>query len=60
MRPPTGQTAAHCLMRAAEHGGPMIFAQVGMMQAIHRHRKPVFNADRKTTIGGKPKLKRDQ
>ena len=27
------QTAAHCVTRAAEHGGPMIFAQMGMMRA---------------------------
>jgi hypothetical protein len=31
------QTAAHLVTRAAEHGGPMIFAQMGMLQAIHRH-----------------------
>src|SRR5437763_6295839 len=41
------QTAAHCVTRAAEHGGPMIFAQKGMMQAIHRHHKREFNPDRK-------------
>jgi hypothetical protein len=33
--------------QAAEHGGPMIFAQMGMMQAIHRHHKRDFNPDRK-------------
>jgi hypothetical protein len=26
------QTAAHCVTRAAEHGGPMIFAQMGMLR----------------------------
>jgi hypothetical protein len=31
------QTAAHLVTRAAEHGGRMIFAQMGMLQAIHRH-----------------------
>jgi hypothetical protein len=45
------QTAAHLVTRAAEHGGPMIFAQMGMLQAIHRHRERVFNPDAKTTIG---------
>src|SRR5882724_8293828 len=40
------QTAAHMVTRAAEHGGPMIFAQMGMLQAIHRHQKRVFNRDR--------------
>jgi hypothetical protein len=29
----------------------MIFAQMGMMQAIHRHHKRVFNPDRKDTLG---------
>jgi hypothetical protein len=33
--------------RAAEHGGPMIFAQMGMLQAVHRHHKREFNPDRK-------------
>jgi hypothetical protein len=53
-------TAAHMVMRAAEHGGPMIFARMGMLQAIHRHHKRVFNPDRKDPRWGKPKLKRDQ
>jgi hypothetical protein len=46
--------------RAAEHGGPMIFAQMAMLQAIHRHHKREFNPDRKDTHWGKRKLKRDQ
>src|SRR5712675_1838564 len=28
------QNAAHLVTRAAEHGGPMIFAQMGMVQAV--------------------------
>jgi len=40
------QTAAHCVTQAAERG-PMVFAQMGMLQAIHRHQKRVFNPDRK-------------
>ena len=31
------QAAAHCLMQAAEHGGPVLFARIGVMQAINRH-----------------------
>jgi hypothetical protein len=54
------QTAAHLVTRAAEHSGPMIFAQMGMLQAIHRHHKRVFNPDRKDHHWGKRKLKRDQ
>jgi hypothetical protein len=30
------QAAAHCLMQA-EHGGPVAFARIGVMQAINRH-----------------------
>jgi hypothetical protein len=44
----------------AEHNGPMIFAQMGMLQAIHRDHKRVFNPDLKDTHRGKRKLKRDQ
>jgi hypothetical protein len=54
------QTAAHLVTRAAEHGGPIIFAQMGMLQAIHRHRERIFNPDRKDHHWGKRKLKRDQ
>jgi len=38
----------------------MIFAQMGMMQAIHRHREQVINPDREDHHWGKRKLKRDQ
>jgi len=38
----------------------MIFARMGMLQAIHRHHKRVFNPDRKDHHWGKRKLKRDQ
>jgi hypothetical protein len=31
------QTAARCVTEAAENGGPMQFARIGMMQAINRH-----------------------
>src|ERR1700716_2101635 len=54
------QTAAYCVTRAAEHGGPMIFAEMGIKRAIHRHRERVFNPGRKDQHWGKRKLKRDQ
>jgi hypothetical protein len=54
------QTAAYCVSRAAEDGGPMIFAQMGMLRAIHRQRERVPNPDRKEHHWGKRKLKRDQ
>ena len=28
------QAAAHCLTQAAEHGGPVSFARIGVMQAL--------------------------
>jgi hypothetical protein len=33
------QTAAHCVTRAAEHGGPMIFAQMGMLLHDKKNRQ---------------------
>jgi hypothetical protein len=32
------QAAAHCVIEAAEYGGPMMLARMGMMPAINRHR----------------------
>jgi len=54
------QTAARCVTEAAENNGPMIFARIGMMQAINRHRPKEFGTARKTTHWGKRKLRRDQ
>jgi hypothetical protein len=31
--------AAHCVTEAAENGGPLVFARIGVMQAINRHRR---------------------
>ena len=31
------QAAAHCVTEAVENNGPMMFARMGMMQAINRH-----------------------
>ena len=52
------QAAAHCVTEAAENNGPMIFARIGMMQAINRHRPKV--SSRKPHHWGKRKLRRDQ
>lgn len=54
------QAAAHCVTDAAENGGPMMFARMGMMQAINRHKLEEFDPKRKSTHWGKRKLKRDQ
>jgi hypothetical protein len=53
------QAAAHCVTEAAENGGPMTFARIGVMQAINRHRirQPTPG---KTTHWGKRRLKRDE
>jgi hypothetical protein len=54
------QAAAHCLTEAAEYGGPVLLARMGVLQAIHRHRERVFNPDRKDTHWGRAKLKRER
>jgi hypothetical protein len=54
------QAAAHCVTEAAENSGPMMFARMGMMQAINRHKPVDFDPKRKNPHWGKRKLKRDQ
>ena len=54
------QAAAHCVTEAAENGGPLLFARLGMMQAINRHKLEDFDPKRKSPHWGKRKLKRDQ
>jgi hypothetical protein len=54
------QAAAHCLTQAAEHGGPVSFARIGVMQAINRHVERLFNSSRKDKHWARRKLKRDQ
>ena len=54
------QTAAHCVTEAAENGGPLLFAKIGMMQAINRHKLVEFDPNRKSPHWGRRKLKRDQ
>jgi hypothetical protein len=43
------QAAAHCVTEAAENGGPMMFARMGMMQAINRHHQHRTELRRKAT-----------
>ena len=43
------QAAAHCVTEAAENGGPLIFARIGMMQAINRHHQHRTELRRKAT-----------
>ena len=54
------QTAAQCLMQAAEKSGPIEFARMGMLQALNRHVERVFDTSRKEHHWGRRKLVRDQ
>jgi hypothetical protein len=47
------QAAAHCVTQAAENGGPLLFARMGMMQAINRHKVEEFDQKRKKPALGK-------
>ena len=53
------QAAAHCVIQAAENGGPLLFARIALMQAINRHRRRVLDPSRKEPHWGRRKLKRD-
>jgi hypothetical protein len=54
------QAAADCVTEAAENDGPMMFARMGMMLSINRHKTVEFNPKRKGPHWGKRKLARDQ
>jgi hypothetical protein len=56
---PEWQTAIEALMLCSRGGDPML-ARIGVMKALDRHVKRVFNPDRKETHWGKHKLKRDR
>jgi hypothetical protein len=52
------QTAAHCVTEAAENGGPMMFARMGMMQAINRHKPEEFDPKGQKPALGKTKAQK--
>jgi hypothetical protein len=56
---PEWQAAMQALMLVA-HGGPKMFARIGVMQALHRHDVREFTTGRRETHWGKRKLKRDE
>ena len=56
---PEWQAATGALILVADLGGPTMFARIGIMRALNRHVKRVFNPDRKDHHWGKRKLKRD-
>jgi hypothetical protein len=57
---PAWQNAMHVLIHAAEHGGPVEFARLGMMQALHPKGEPVYDSSRKDPHWGRGKLARDR
>jgi hypothetical protein len=57
---PKVQAAARMVTEAAENDGPMIFARMGVMQAIYRHHVREFGTSRKPHHWGKRKPKRDE
>ena len=57
---PEWLAAMEALILVATHGGPTMFARIGVMQALNRHHVREFNTDRKPHHWGKRKLKRDQ
>jgi hypothetical protein len=56
----SAQAAMEALVLVADLGGPTMFARIGIMRALNRHRERVFNPDRKDHHRGKRKLKRDR
>ena len=55
------QIAMQALILVAEqNGGPTMFARIGVLKALNRHRERVFNADRMDHHWGKRKLRRDR
>jgi hypothetical protein len=57
---PEWQAAMEALILVATHGGPTMFARIGVMQALNRHHVREVNTDRKSHHWGKRKLKRDE
>jgi hypothetical protein len=54
------QAAMKAFLLVAEHGGPTMFARIGIMRALNRNVVREFNSSRKDTHWGQRKLKRDQ
>lgn len=52
------QTAIENLILVATHGGPTMFARIGVMQALNRHVERVFNPSHKEPRWGRRKLAR--
>jgi hypothetical protein len=57
---PEWQAAMEALILVATHGGPTMFARIGVMRALNRDVERVFDSSRKVGHWGKRKLKRDE
>jgi hypothetical protein len=49
------ESAGLALILVAEHSGPTMFARIGMMRALNRHVKCVFDSSRNRDTLGTPK-----
>jgi hypothetical protein len=55
------QCAMYCLLQAADHGGPIEFARLGMMQALYPKGTPVYRpVDKDPKCRNNYKLVRDR
>jgi hypothetical protein len=55
------QNAMHVLIEAADHGGPVEFARLGMMQALFPKGEPVYQSVKKDPVWRtRTKLVRDR
>ena len=57
---PTMANRYALLIEAADKGGPIEFARIGVMQALNRDVERFFDSTRKETHWGRRKLARDQ
>jgi hypothetical protein len=57
---PEWLAAMEALILVATHGGPTMFARIGIMQALNRHVERVFDPTRKEPHWGRRKLARDR
>jgi hypothetical protein len=57
---PEWLAAIEALMVVVEHGGPTMFARIGVMRALNRTTFPEFTSSGKTHYWGRRKLKRDR
>jgi hypothetical protein len=57
---PEWRLAIQMLINAAEDRGPMLFAKMGIIQAVNRNVERTFNTSCKDTHWGRRKLKRER